>query len=128
MNAMWSTLHLVYPPVSSYEADSLREDPQVEALIRSSDFYMIAMRPEVQFDDIAVDADEALVSLRVTSQTPSGEPLEDDVTLDIAQLAENTIGELPETYILDGGRNTSASSRDPRPKLRPTIPTPSSGS
>lgn len=52
MNVMLSTLQLVYPPVSSFEADFLKEDPDVEALIRTSDFYMIAMRPEVLFEKV----------------------------------------------------------------------------
>src|SRR5262245_35724311 len=95
MNVMLSTLHLVYPPVSSYEADAAKEDPEVEALLRTSDFYMMAMRPEVFVDEIEFDG--AMWTVRVTGETPDGQPFVDHVTLDVERLATDTLGEMPET-------------------------------
>jgi hypothetical protein len=67
----------------------------VEALLRTSDFYMMAMRPEVLFDEIEFDG--ALWTVRVTGETPDGQPFVDHVTLDIERLATDTLGEMPET-------------------------------
>ncbi|MCA1982970.1 hypothetical protein [Nocardioides nematodiphilus] len=101
MNVMLSTLHLVYPPVSSYEADSVKDDPEVEALLRESDFYMMAMRPEVFFDDIELDG--TLWTLRVVGEGAGGEPFVDHATLDIERLATDLLGEMPETVTADLG-------------------------
>jgi len=48
-------LETVYPPISNQEAVWIQNDPQVEALLRKSDFYMIAARAEAKFQNIKVD-------------------------------------------------------------------------
>lgn len=103
MNVMLSTLHLVYPPVSSYEADAVKDDPEVEALLRTSDFYVLAMRSEVHFDceNIQVGGDVWIVP--VLGETIDGQPIADHVTLDIEALAIATLGHMPETFAADIG-------------------------
>lgn len=93
---MLSTLPLVYPPVSSYEADAVKAVPEVEAQIRTSDFYMMAMRPEVLFEDIEMDG--AVWTFRL-----AGEAFVDHVTLDVERLAIDTLGEMPETVWAEVG-------------------------
>ena len=99
---MLSALHLVYPPVSSFEADSVKADPQVEALLRTSDFYVMAMRPEVVFDQ-HIQIDGAVWTVPVLGQTPGGEPMPDEVTLDIARFATDLLGEAPESITAEAG-------------------------
>jgi hypothetical protein len=91
---MLSTLHLVYPPVSSFEADSVKDDAEVEALLRESDFYMTAMRPEVLFDEIELDG--VRWTVRATGETADGEAIADHVTLDVERLAIDTLGKMPD--------------------------------
>jgi hypothetical protein len=101
MNVMMSTLHLVYPPVSSYEADHVKRDSQVEERLRSSDFYMMAMRAEVRFED--VDDDGLRWKVRVTGKNALGQPIIDYVTLDVEQLAANTLGAVPDAMCAEVG-------------------------
>lgn len=103
MNVMLSTLHLVYPPVSSYEADGLKDDPEVEALLRTSDFYALAMRSELSFDCENIEMDGDLWTVPVHGQTISGESVADHVTLDIDALATTAIGHMPDTFTADIG-------------------------
>lgn len=103
LNVMLSTLHLVYPPVSSYEADSIKGDTEVEALLRGSDFYMMAMRPEVAFDDQNIDIDGAVWTVPVLGYTRDGEPIADQVTLDIARFATDLLGKEPESITAEAG-------------------------
>lgn len=46
-----SLLELVYPPMSNQEAVWMQSDPDVVAMLRESDFYMIAGRAEARFTD-----------------------------------------------------------------------------
>lgn len=102
LNAMLSTLHLVYPPVSSFEADVLKDDPQVEALLRTSDFYMIGSRAEALIDAAEISEEAASARLTLSGQDKYGNTLSASAFLDIARLAAS-IGGLPETYFVDGG-------------------------
>jgi hypothetical protein len=103
MNAMLSTLHLVYPPVSSYEADAVKHDPEVEALLRTSDFYVLAMRSEVHFDCENIQVDGDVWTVPVLGETTDGQPITDYVTLDIEARAIATLGHMPETFTADIG-------------------------
>lgn len=103
MNAMLSTLHLVYPPVSSYEADAVKHDPEVEALLRTSDFYVLAMRSEVHFDCENIQVDGDVWTVPVLGETTDGQPIADYVTLDIEALAIAMLGHMPETFTADIG-------------------------
>lgn len=48
-------LETVYPPISNQEAVWLQKDPEVEALLRQSDFYMIGGRAEAKYLNLVVD-------------------------------------------------------------------------
>jgi len=91
MNVMMSTLTLVYPPVSNQEAEWVKSDPDVEALIRSSDFYMIGARAEARFEDDDVTVEDS--QIRVPISTEDG--FRDEVVLEPFALAEATLGEVP---------------------------------
>ena len=52
-----SMLELVYPPISNQEAVWLQNDPEVEALLRQSDFYMIGGRAEAKFSPSEVNTE-----------------------------------------------------------------------
>lgn len=92
MNVMVSTLKLVYPPVSNQEAEWVKSDPDVEALIRSSDFYLIGARTEARFEDEVTIEDGRI---RVPVSTEDG--FRDEVVLYPFALAEATLVEVPET-------------------------------
>jgi hypothetical protein len=49
MKTALNSLSLVYPPVSNQEAEWLKEDGEVERMLRRSDIYMIAQRREAKF-------------------------------------------------------------------------------
>ena len=50
-------LETVYPPISNQEAVWLQYDPEVEALLRQSDFYMVAGRAEAKYLNLVIDPD-----------------------------------------------------------------------
>ncbi|MGY4501215.1 hypothetical protein ACVWYH_005146 [Bradyrhizobium sp. GM24.11] len=52
-----TVIETVYPPISNQEAVWMQSDPAVEALLRQSDFYMIAARAEARYQDIVIDPD-----------------------------------------------------------------------
>jgi len=61
-----TALELVYPPISNQEAVWLQRDPEVEAELRASDFYMIAGRQEVKFGEIIANEETHLVTFTVS--------------------------------------------------------------
>jgi hypothetical protein len=75
-------LRIVYPPVSNQEAVWVQDDSEVEALLRSSDFYMIAARAEAKFMDLAVDEK----SHRLSFAYVIGDCFRDAVTLNLLEL------------------------------------------
>lgn len=92
MHVMYSTLELVYPPVSNQEADWVKADPDVQDRLRRSDFYLIGARAEATFGECAMDdtKGQVVVSLSI------GDSLSDQVILDPYALAECTLGYVPE--------------------------------
>jgi hypothetical protein len=54
-------LRLVYPPISNQEAEWVREVEDVEKLMRNSDFYAIAARPELLFSYVDTTTDSKLI-------------------------------------------------------------------
>ncbi len=60
-----SRLDLVYPPISNQEAVWLERDPEVQAELRASNFYMIAARPEAKFTDIVMDEENLTARFNV---------------------------------------------------------------
>jgi hypothetical protein len=53
--APFSSLSLVYPPVSNQEMYWLKNDPGVEEELRRSDFYMVFGRAEAKFQIVEVN-------------------------------------------------------------------------
>lgn len=56
-----TTLRTVYPPISNADAVRLMRIPEVEALLRTSDFYMIGGRAQARMIDPRIDPDENVV-------------------------------------------------------------------
>lgn len=93
-----SSLHLVYPPLSSQEAVWMQKDPDVEAIIRRSDFYMIASRAEATYQDFAFDGATQTISFRFVV----GDHFSDDVVLRLNDLP--TTAAMPQTeFVLELG-------------------------
>ncbi|MCK1650085.1 hypothetical protein IVA88_01360 [Bradyrhizobium sp. 149] len=76
-----SMLELVYLPMSNQEAVWFKGDPEVEPLLRESDFYIIGGRPEAKFIDFQTEDDEILTFRFAIEGGPS-----DEVRLDIRSL------------------------------------------
>ncbi len=72
MNVMVSTLTLVYPSVWNQEAEWVKSDPDVEALIRSSDFYLIGARTEARFEDDEVTVEDGQIRVPISTGTGYG--------------------------------------------------------
>ena len=47
MKSQINLLRLVYPPISNQEAEWLKDDPEVQECIKTSNLYMICQREEV---------------------------------------------------------------------------------
>ncbi len=58
-------LQLVYPPISNQEAYWLRDDKEVEASLRQSDFYLIGGRCEAEFLEPQWDPDAREIHFRL---------------------------------------------------------------
>jgi hypothetical protein len=93
-----SRLEIVYPPISNQEAVWLQHDPEVEALLRSSDFYMIAGRAEAKFLNILADPDAH--ELKFTFAV--GHSFTDEVKLSLRELP-GVAAHLPGRYWLEAG-------------------------
>ena len=63
----FTAVELVYPPISSQEAYWLREEGDVEARVRTSDFYMIGARAESLFLDFEEDVDALTLKFKITA-------------------------------------------------------------
>ncbi len=73
MKSQINLLRLVYPPISNQEAEWLKDDPEVQECIKTSNLYMICQREEAQyrFDEKAQEhfADTRILNLQLeTSQ------------------------------------------------------------
>jgi len=68
--------------MSNQEAIWLKDDAEVEALLRQSDFYMIAARQEAKFLDFSYDPDLRQISFTYAI----GESFRDNVVLDMPEL------------------------------------------
>lgn len=93
-----ATLSLVYPPLSSQEATWLREDPEVEAILRRSDFYMIAGRAEASFQDIICDPEARTITFRFAI----GDSFSDTVRLELNSL-KTTAKHAEKEFVIEGG-------------------------
>lgn len=102
LNAMINTLSLVYTPVSNQEADWLLQDAEVEKLLRSSDFYLLGTRAEVQFDADSAGAVTVDDDGRLHFTIAVGD-IHDDVALDCPMLAEQALGIQPDVLTFEWG-------------------------
>lgn len=75
-------LETVYPPISNQEAFWLQNDPDVEKLLRQSDFYMIAGRAEAKYLNLVIDPDTYVV----TFDFAVGDDFRDPVEIHIRDL------------------------------------------
>src|ERR1041385_7786692 len=80
--AKMTALRTVYPPISNQEAVWLQDIPEVEALLRRSDFYMIAARAEAKFLDLSLDENLD----RLTFTFAVGDDFRDAVTINLREL------------------------------------------
>lgn len=96
-----SVLELVYPPLSNQEAVWMEADPEVEAILRSSDFYMIVGRAEARYVDVAFD--EAIE--RLTLRFLVGDSFSDDVVIDLMSLPTFASHQLTNYQIEIGEKN-----------------------
>ena len=79
----FTAVELVYPPISSQEALWLREEGDVQAIVRKSDFYMIGARSEALFSDFEDDEAEATLKFKIVASE-----LVDDVLIRVRDLPE----------------------------------------
>src|SRR5689334_4510447 len=77
-----SKLELVYPPMSNQEAIWLKSDPEVEPLLRESDFYLIGGRREIKFADFKTDDNDWTLKFKVVIEGG----ISDEVCLNIQSL------------------------------------------
>ena len=99
MNVLFAMLELVYPPVSSYEAEWLKQDLEVQELLRSSDFYLIGARAEAKFTDVDCDAGYGILTVGIDA----GSGLHDDVNIDLGALTRSRCVEDFEDLTFDLG-------------------------
>jgi hypothetical protein len=77
-----TTLRTVYPPISNADAVRLMKIPEVEALLRTSDFYMIAGRAQARLENPEVDHS----SNRLSFDFVVGDGPPNPVTFDLQEL------------------------------------------
>lgn len=79
-----SFLETVYPPISNQEAVWFQSDPEVEALLRRSDFYMIGGRAEAKYLDLEFDPETDVI----TFDFAIADDFRDPVAIHIRELPE----------------------------------------
>lgn len=71
-----SFLETVYPPISNQEAVWLQNDPEVEALLKRSDFYMIGGRAEAKYLNLVFDPKAYVITFDFAIGSDFREPVE----------------------------------------------------
>jgi hypothetical protein len=94
-------LETVYPPISNQEAVWLQSDPEVEARLRQSDFYMIGGRAEAKYLNLVIDP-EAYV---ITFDFAIGDDFRDPVELRIRDLPAVMESQAESFWIEAGDKN-----------------------
>lgn len=69
-------LETVYPPISNQEAIWLQNDHEVEEILRRSDFYMIAGRPEAKYLNLVIDPETYVATFDFTIGGDFCDPVE----------------------------------------------------
>jgi len=72
----FTCLRLVYPPLSNQEAEWLTSDPDVEEILRNSDFYMIGARAEANFENITFDEKQGTIDFEFTVPEIGSDPVQ----------------------------------------------------
>ncbi|ESZ57104.1 hypothetical protein NL532_29120 [Mesorhizobium sp. C120A] len=91
-------LETVYPPISNQEAVWLQNDPEVEALFRQSDFYVIAGRAEAKYLNLVIDPDTYVI----TFDFAIGDDFRDPVEIRIRDLPAVGLSEA-ESFWIEAG-------------------------
>ncbi|MEL7781665.1 hypothetical protein AAG607_01380 [Citromicrobium bathyomarinum] len=91
-------LETVYPPISNQEAIWLQNDPEVEALLRQSDFYMIGGRAEAKYLNLVIDP----ATYVATFDFAVGDSFRDPVEIHIRNLPA-VQGSEAEAFWVEGG-------------------------
>lgn len=94
-------LETVYPPISNQEAVWLQNDPEVEALLRQSDFYMIGGRAEAKYLDLVIDPETYVV----TFDFAIGDDFRDPVEIHIRDLPAVQESEAESFWVEAGDKN-----------------------
>jgi hypothetical protein len=69
-------LETVYPPISNQEAVWLQNDPEVEALLRQSDFYMIGGRAEAKYLNLVIAPETYVINFDFAIGSDFRDPVE----------------------------------------------------
>ncbi|TDP80340.1 hypothetical protein DEU31_0773 [Brachybacterium sp. AG952] len=83
-------LRLVYPPVSSFEAEYIASDSEVKAVLEDSNFYMIAKRPQIFFGHPEISSDDTLLTLPLKMTLDTGETVEDCAEINLDELPSSS--------------------------------------
>mgnify|MGYP000851875576 CR=1 FL=1 len=94
-------LETVYPPISNQEAVWLQNDPDVEALLRQSDFYMIGGRAEAKYLNLVIDPETYVV----TFDFAIGDDFRDPVEIRIRDLPAVEESDAESFWIEAGDKN-----------------------
>lgn len=94
-------LETVYPPISNQEAVWLQNDPQVEALLRQSDFYMIGGRAEAKYLNLVIDPETYVI----TFDFAIGDDFRDPVEIHIRDLPAVEESDAESYWIEAGDKN-----------------------
>lgn len=94
-------LETVYPPISNQEAVWLQHNPEVEALLRQSDFYMIAARAEAKYLNLMIDP----VTYVLTFDFAIGNDFRDPVEIHIRNLPAVEEAEAASFWVEAGDKN-----------------------
>jgi hypothetical protein len=104
----YTALSTVYPPISSQEASWLQKDPEVEALLRTSNFYMIGAREEAKLRDLSPNEDDWTLRVNLVI----GE-FEDSVVIRIRDLPALEGVDLDSVYLDAGEKHIRIWDGDP---------------
>lgn len=80
-----NTLKLVYSPISSFYAADVIEDEDAKEALKSSNFYAIAIQPEIKFTSFDTDGD--LLQIEVEGSTAEDHALKGSFDVDLNALA-----------------------------------------
>jgi hypothetical protein len=106
-------LETIYRPISNQEAVCLQNDPEVEALLRQSDFYMIGGRAEAKYLNLAIDPDTYIATFGFAI----GDDFRDPVEIHIRDLPGVEASEASSFWIEGGDRAFKERARRLRVRL-----------